>query len=152
MIVTVRRESGMGEIASVTKASSERPSWTSCDTSQARPSGLRPRALRHALAFIEANLGERFTLDTLAASVGISRFHFARLFRASIGSSPMGYLMCVRVERGKQLLETGGSSVCEIAAQLGFCDQSHFTRTFRRLAGVSPREYVRLKRRTSAIN
>ena len=50
----------------------------------------------------------------------------------------MEYLKRARVERGKQLLESGEASVCEIASSLGFCDQSHFTRTFRQFAGVTP--------------
>ena len=106
--------------------------------------GLGDRALRRALAFIEANLGERFSLETLAVATGISRFHFSRLFRATTGQSPMGYLMSIRVERSKGALTRGDRSICEIAAQLGFCDQSHFTRTFRRHIGMSPREYVAL--------
>lgn len=104
---------------------------------------LSPRALQRALAFIEANLGERFTLEAFAASVGISRFHFARLFRSTTGHSPMEYLMRVRVERSAALLMQRGASICEIAATLGFCDQSHFTRTFRRIMGTSPRDFVR---------
>jgi AraC family transcriptional regulator len=108
-----------------------------------RPHGLNGRALRRALSFIEANLGERFTLETLAANVGISRFHFARLFRLATGYSPMEYLMRQRIERGKLILALGEYSICEIAALLGFCDQSHFTRTFRRMTGMSPRDYAR---------
>jgi AraC family transcriptional regulator len=110
-----------------------------------RPHGLNGRALHRALAFIEANLGERFTLETLAAYVGISRFHFARLFRLATGYSPMEYLMRQRIERGKLILTRGEYSICEIAALLGFCDQSHFTRTFRRMTRMSPRDYARAK-------
>jgi transcriptional regulator GlxA family with amidase domain len=109
----------------------------------ARIRRLSPRALRLALAFIEANLGERFSLDELAASAGISRFHFARLFRSTMGHSPMEYLMRLRVERSTCLLARGETSICEIAASLGFCDQSHFTRTFRRMRGTSPRDFAR---------
>lgn len=104
--------------------------------------GLGDRALRRALAFIDANLGERISLATLAAAAGISRFHFARLFRVATGQSPMKYLMSIRVERSRLVLTRGDCSICEIAAQLGFCDQSHFTRTFRRYTGMSPREYA----------
>jgi transcriptional regulator GlxA family with amidase domain len=141
----------MRELGAAVSANIERSSWTSLGIESIRPTGLRPRALRRALAFMEANLGERVTLDALAANAGISRFHFARLFRRSIGSSPMEYLMRARVERGKQFLDMGAASVCEIAARLGFCDQSHFTRTFRRFTGLSPREYVRLQRQTNAF-
>jgi AraC family transcriptional regulator len=112
----------------------------------ARTGRLSPRALQRALQFIEAHLSERFTLDALAASAGISRFHFARLFRSTTGHSPMEFLMRLRVERSTALLARGEASICEIAATLGFCDQSHFTRTFRRMTGMSPSDFVRLAR------
>lgn len=105
--------------------------------------GLSRRALNRACSYIAENLGERFTLNDLAREAGVSRFHFARLFRVSTGDSPMAYLLKSRVERAKQMLLQGELPVCEIAAVLGFCDQSHLTRTFRRLTGVTPRAFAR---------
>jgi len=105
--------------------------------------GLSPAALKRARAFMEANLGESLTLDDLAGAAGVSRFHFARLFRVSTGSSPMNFLMKQRIARAQMLLLRGDRSVCDIAAALGFCDQSHFSRTFRRMTGQTPREFVR---------
>lgn len=108
------------------------------------PRGLSRRALNRACSYIAENLGERFTLDDLARQAGVSRFHFARLFRVSTGDSPMAYLLKSRIERAKQMLLQDDRPVCEIAAALGFCDQSHLTRTFRRLTGLTPREFARL--------
>jgi transcriptional regulator GlxA family with amidase domain len=105
--------------------------------------GLSRRALNRACSFIAENLGERFTLDDLARQAGVGRFHFARLFRVSTGDSPMAYLLKSRIERAKQMLLQDDRPVCEIAAVLGFCDQSHLTRTFRRLTGLTPREFAR---------
>lgn len=105
--------------------------------------GLSRRALNRACSYIAENLGERFTLDDLARQAGVSRFHFARLFRVSTGNSPMAYLLKSRIERAKQMLLQDERPVCEIAAVLGFCDQSHLTRTFRRLTGLTPREFAR---------
>jgi transcriptional regulator GlxA family with amidase domain len=107
------------------------------------PRGLSRRALTRACSFIAGNLGERFTLDDLARQAGVSRFHFARLFRVSTGYSPMAYLLKSRIERAKQMLLQDDRPVCEIAAALGFCDQSHLTRTFRRMTGATPREFAR---------
>lgn len=108
------------------------------------PRGLSRRALNRARSYIAENLGERFTLDDLARQAGVSRFHFARLFRISTGDSPMAYLLKSRIERAKQMLLLEDRPVCEIAAALGFCDQSHLTRTFRRMTGLTPREFARL--------
>lgn len=110
---------------------------------QRAPRGLSRRAFTRACSFIAENLGERFTLDDLARQAGVSRFHFARLFRVSTGESPMAYLLKSRIERAKQMLLQDDRPVCEIAAALGFCDQSHLTRTFRRLTGLTPREFAR---------
>ncbi|MFC4310816.1 helix-turn-helix domain-containing protein [Steroidobacter flavus] len=108
------------------------------------PRGLSRRALNRAHSYMAENLGERFTLDDLARQAGVSRFHFARLFRVSTGDSPMAYLLKSRIERAKQMLLQDDRPVCEIAAALGFCDQSHLTRTFRRMTGLTPREFARL--------
>ncbi|HUD41701.1 MAG TPA: AraC family transcriptional regulator [Dokdonella sp.] len=112
----------------------------------ARRRGLNRRALTRALAYIEAHLGEEVGLDDLAGAAAISRFHFARLFRASTGHSPMAFLLRLRIARAQDMLRAGNRRIAEIAAALGFFDQSHFARTFRRLTGQSPREYARDRR------
>lgn len=106
--------------------------------------GLSRKALARAFSFIEENLGENFTLDDLARAACISRFHFARMFRISTGESPMGFCLQRRVERAKELLIQGETRISEIAHALGFFDQSHLSRTFRRLTGISPGEFARL--------
>ncbi len=106
--------------------------------------GLSRRFLRLAIAYMEEHIGEKFTLEELAREVGISRFHFSRLFRMSTGTSPMVYGLHLRIERSKSMLLRGDRKCCDIATTLGFFDQSHFSRTFRRMTGVSPGEYVRM--------
>ena len=66
--------------------------------------GLTRRNLARACSYIENNLGTNFTLDELARAVGISRFHFSRLFRESTGESPMGYSLRLRIERAGHAL------------------------------------------------
>lgn len=105
--------------------------------------GLSRRILLRACAHIERHLGDAMTLSELANVAGVSRFHFARLFRVSTGYSPMAYLLRKRIERAKSLLGRGGMPICEIAAMLGFSDQSHFSRTFRKLEGVTPKQFAR---------
>jgi AraC-like DNA-binding protein len=105
--------------------------------------GLAGGALRRVRTFIEDHIGERISLDELARQAGVSRFHFARQFRLSTGESPMGYLRRMRIERSKTILQTRDSTIAEVAARLGFSDQSHFTRIFGRLVGVSPGSFAR---------
>jgi AraC family transcriptional regulator len=105
--------------------------------------GLPGGALRRVRAYIDGHIGERISLEQLARQAGVSRFHFARQFRLSTGESPMGYLRRVRIERSKSILQTRHTTIAEVAARLGFSDQSHFTRIFGRLVGVSPGNFAR---------
>lgn len=105
--------------------------------------GLAGGTLRRVRAYIDDHIGERISLDELARQAGVSRFHFARQFRLSTGESPMGYLRRARIERSKRILQTRDTTIAEVAARLGFSDQSHFTRIFGRLVGVSPGSFAR---------
>jgi len=91
-------------------------------------------AMRQRLA---ADLCDPLTLDELAAAVGLSPFHAARLFAREVGMPPHAWRNQLRVNRSLDLLRRG-ESVAEAAAACGFADQSHFTRHFRRAFGVSP--------------
>ena len=109
--------------------------------------GLPGGALRRVRGYIDSHIGERISLDELARQAGVSRFHFARQFRLSTGESPMEYLRRVRIERSKSILQSRDSTIAEVAARLGFSDQSHFTRIFGRLVGVSPGSFARSEQR-----
>jgi AraC family transcriptional regulator len=102
------------------------------------PGGTLPRVR----AYIEAHIGDRISLEDLARQAGISRFHFARQFRLSTGVSPMTYLRQVRIEHSLRMLLSRDATIAEVAARLGFADQSHFTRMFVRLVGLSPGTFV----------
>jgi len=91
--------------------------------------------------YIDDHMGERISLDELARQAGVSRFHFARQFRLTTGESPMEYLRRTRIERSKSILQSRETPIAEVAAILGFSDQSHFTRIFARLVGVPPGSY-----------
>jgi AraC family transcriptional regulator len=106
----------------------------------ARPGGGLPRKkLRAVLEYIEEHLDGALTLDDLAAVAHLSRFHFARLFKHSTGLPPHQYVVARRVERAKGLLRGGGGlALADVAAEVGFACQSHLTRHFQRLVGVTP--------------
>jgi len=105
--------------------------------------GLSRQVLQRACNHIDRHLGDEMSLSAIARVAGMSRFHFARLFRASTGHSPMAYLLRRRIERAKCLLGRDDLAICEIAASLGFSDQSHFSRTFRKIEGMTPRQFAR---------
>ena len=103
--------------------------------------GLSPARLRRVLEYIDGNLDVSVRLEMLAREVGVSAFHFSRLFKQSTGSSPHQYLLRRRLDRAKTLLRQSTTSLAEISASTGFADQSHFTKVFRRLTGVTPTDY-----------
>jgi AraC-like DNA-binding protein len=93
------------------------------------------------LAHIDAHLGERLTLATLARFARLSPAYFAAFFRARIGETPMGYLRRRRIEAARALLLEGDAPIERVAARVGFPDPFHFSRLFRQLVGASPRDY-----------
>jgi AraC family transcriptional regulator len=98
--------------------------------------------LRAVVEYIEESLDASPTLEQIAAVARLSPYHFARQFKAATGLPPHQYVLARRVERAKQLLQTGGDlSLAEVAAYAGFSDQSQFSRHFKRLVGVTPGQF-----------
>jgi AraC family transcriptional regulator len=114
------------------------------ESSQPTPSvsgSLSHHQLRRALEFIREHLAEDLPLADIARSAGLSPFHFARRFKQTTGQAPHQFLIQQRIERARHLLGQSEIPLAEIAAQCGFCDQSHLTNHFRRLVGTTPRRY-----------
>ena len=80
-------------------------------------------------------------LDTLARKAGLSRFQALRAFKRRYGLPPHAYQLCLRVSLARGLL-VDGAPPADVAVQCGFVDQSHFTRHFKRIVGVTPTQYA----------
>ena len=104
--------------------------------------GAHPRAVAEAVRFIQQHYSRDVSLNDIAEAVHLSPFHVARLFKQALGVSPHQYLIQVRVNSAKALLEAGSGerSLAEVASAVGFADQSHLTRHFKRLLGVTPKQ------------
>jgi AraC family transcriptional regulator len=100
--------------------------------------GLTPAQMRQVQEFMAENYEHDIGLTELAATLNFSPTYFAHQFKRSFGMPPHQYLMKVRVEQAKRLLEQGGMTVGDIAAQVGFYDQSHLAHHFKRVYGVAP--------------
>ncbi|MGH8001618.1 MAG: helix-turn-helix domain-containing protein [Brasilonema sp.] len=107
--------------------------------------GLPKYKLQRVIEFIIDNLADNLLLGTMAQEVSMSQYHFARLFKQSTGLAPYQYVMHTRIERAKILLLKSQLKISEVASQVGFADQSQFTRHFKRILGVTPKE-IRIKK------
>lgn len=99
--------------------------------------------LRRAIGFMAAGLDQPFDLDSLAHAVGMSKFHFSRLFQKATGLSPSLYFIRQRVAKAQQLLLETDTSIIEIGMAVGYSSPSHFAQIFRRETGLSPSDYRR---------
>jgi AraC family transcriptional regulator len=104
------------------------------------PARDRRRAVEAAL-WIDEYSHEPIDLETAAAEVGLSSFHFLRLFASVLGVTPHQYLVRSRLRHAASLLADGATSITDVAIDVGFGDLSNFVRTFHRAAGVSPRSF-----------
>jgi len=102
---------------------------------------------RRILEYIGENYTRRCSLDELAAAVGLSRFHVARLVKKATGRTVTQHVRALRVRKACDLLETTNQSCVEIACDLGFADQSYFIRQFRETMGATPARYRRARLR-----
>jgi len=107
---------------------------------QAPPPARETRRLQRVLDFIDANLEGDLSLDALAATAGINRFHLLRIFKRILGLTPHAYVTARRVARGKTLL-TQGLPVAADAVAVGSFDQSHFANRFRQTYGMTPARF-----------
>jgi AraC family transcriptional regulator len=107
--------------------------------------GMAPHRLRRAIGMIDHHLAVeeegRVELRVIAKEVGMSYFHFSRAFKLSMGMTPTNYIAERRIERAKKLMQETELPISEISLRSGFSSQSHFTTSFRRLAGVTPRSF-----------
>ncbi|MGI3899111.1 MAG: helix-turn-helix domain-containing protein [Janthinobacterium lividum] len=99
--------------------------------------------LCRTLGYLHSRLAESVSLETLADLNGLSRSSFFRWFRASTGLSPHQWFLQARVEQAKHLLLDGSQPLSDMALELGFTDQAHFGRTFKRLTGTPPGAWQR---------
>ncbi|HYW33359.1 MAG TPA: AraC family transcriptional regulator [Gemmatimonas sp.] len=120
---------------------------------QSTPQALdeRPVAVRVVCDFLEANYASRVSLSQLTALVSLSPFQLIRVFRRNVGVTPYAFLALIRVQRARELLRTGVPAT-HVAFATGFCDQSHFTRVFRHIAGMTPGQYAAAHRTSHRIS
>lgn len=120
-----------------------KPDW------QKDTSVFTPGVMRRIVEHMDATLGVHASLEEMARNVGLSPGHFARKFQQSSGLSLNRFMNSRRIGMSFAMLRTGSSPLSRIALDLGFASQSHFTRLFSQLTGLTPQRFRRLHPRTA---
>ena len=101
------------------------------------------RAIERAKHYLHDNFNQTVSLNELVALTTLSRFHLVRAFALHTGIPPHAYQLKLRIERACVLLRAGVTAA-EAASQVGFADQSHFTRHFKRIRHITPGQFARM--------
>ncbi len=100
------------------------------------------KVVKGSIEYINDNISENILLDDLAQNFNLSKYHFLRVFKSDIGLTPHNYILTQRVDKAKESI-LRGKSLLEASAEMGFSDQSHFIRNFKKIYGYSPKELLK---------
>jgi AraC family transcriptional regulator len=106
--------------------------------------GLSPKVTTLVCDYMQANFHRQVYLAQLADLAQLSEYHFCRMFKQSLAQTPQAYLLAIRIEEVKLRIRSKQDNVADIALQCGFSNQSHMGRYFKKLVGISPRQYRNL--------
>lgn len=99
---------------------------------------------KKAIDYMQAYYSTNLTIEDICTEIHVSRYHFIRMFKENTGWTPHAYLMRIRLERAKEMLEKGHCAVAEAAKQCGFINVGHFSEAFKRYMGVPPSSYRKI--------
>lgn len=103
--------------------------------------GIPAAQLKRVLDYIHSHFNQEISLESLALIAGLSSYHFLRLFKQSVGKTPIQYIIHCRMEEAKRLLFETRLSITEIALEVGYGSLNHFISLFRRYTGTTPAAY-----------
>jgi RpiB/LacA/LacB family sugar-phosphate isomerase len=105
--------------------------------------GIPPRRLARVVEYIRKNLDTPLAVGTLSRLAEMSQSHFSKLFKLSTGLAPHQFVLQERINRSKELLRQGDAKIVDVALEVGFENQAHFTTVFGNFVGMTPRQFQR---------
>ena len=113
--------------------------------------GLAPWQARRVVAYIESNISLSFCVADLAGIVKLSISHFSRAFKESFGQPPLVYVKVRRMRHAQVIMLSTREPLAQIALDCGMSDQSHFSRVFRKVVGISPSLWRRVQSESMSV-
>lgn len=104
-------------------------------------SSLRDFYMKEAISFIEQNFQNNISVEDIAASCGLNRSYFGKIFHENMGKSPQDFLISYRMSKAAELLKLTKLSIADIGNAVGYPNQLHFSRAFKNVYGISPRQW-----------
>ena len=105
--------------------------------------GIPPRRLARIVEHIRKNLDTRLAVGTLSRLAEMSQSHFSKMFKVSTGLAPHQFILQERINRSKELLRQDDAKIVDVALEVGFENQAHFTTVFGNFVGMTPRQFQR---------
>ena len=102
---------------------------------------LRDFYIKEAFSFIEQNFQNDISVEDIAASCGLNRSYFGKIFHENTGKSPQDFLITYRMTKAAELLKLTDFSIADIGNAVGYPNQLHFSRAFKNVYGASPRQW-----------
>lgn len=116
--------------------------FRSCSSTQLnRGNSLRDFYIKEAFSFIEQNFQNDISVEDIAASCGLNRSYFGKIFHENMGKSPQEFLISYRMTKAAELLKLTGLSIADVGNAVGYPNQLHFSRAFKNVYGISPRQW-----------
>ena len=114
---------------------------SSAITQISKSNNLRDFYIKEALSFIEQNFQNDITVEVIAACCGLNRSYFGKIFHEVLGKSPQEFLISYRMTKATELLKLTSLSIAEVGSAVGYSNQLHFSRAFKKIYGISPRQW-----------
>lgn len=106
-----------------------------------KSNNLRDFYIKEALSFIEQNFQNDITVEEIAACCGLNRSYFGKIFHEVLGKSPQEFLISYRMTKATELLKLTSLSIAEVGSAVGYANQLHFSRAFKKIYGISPKQW-----------
>ena len=114
------------------------------DLHEKRFNSVSKKEINRALDYLHTNINQDFSLNEVADLIGLSKYHFIRLFKKETGQTPYQYYLDLKIEKAVELIKTNQYSITDICFICGFKDHSHFSRMFIKKMGITPSHFKEL--------